>query len=111
MNLASEETAAPAEFAPEEFGSCTVSLGLPRFLTREQHRIHLVGVAGSGMSGLAAPFIELGHAVGGADKGSTTETERVERLGPRVPGEQRPGDAGGAPPGFFFSPRLDKDNS
>src|SRR2546422_7112291 len=96
MNLASEETAAPAEFAPEEFGSCTVSLDLPRFLTREQHRIHLIGVAGSGMSGLAGLLIELGHAVSGSDKVTTTETERLQRLGLRFHDQHRPEHADAA---------------
>ena len=56
---------------------------LSRFLTAEQHRIHLVGVAGSGMSGLAGLLIELGHVVSGSDKVTTTETERLQRLGLR----------------------------
>ena len=34
-------------------------LHLPKLLTREHHRIHLVGVAGSGMSGIAALLLEL----------------------------------------------------
>src|SRR5437867_9338478 len=109
MNLASEETAAPAEFALEEFGSCTVSLDLPRFLTREQHRIHLVGVAGSGMSGLAALLIELGHAVSGSDKVSTTETERLQRLGLRVHGQHRPEHAEAAEL-VVFSSAIKSDN-
>ena len=109
MNLASEETAAPAEFALEEFGSCTVSLDLPRFLTREQHRIHLVGVAGSGMSGLAALLIELGHAVSGSDKVSTTETERLQRLGLRFHGQHRPEHADAAQL-VIFSSAIKTDN-
>src|ERR1700758_1398892 len=56
---------------------------LSRFLTTEQHRIHLVGVAGSGMSGLAGLLIELGHTVSGSDRVITTETERLQRLGLR----------------------------
>ncbi|HKS04643.1 MAG TPA: UDP-N-acetylmuramate--L-alanine ligase, partial [Chthoniobacterales bacterium] len=56
---------------------------LSRFLTTEQHRIHLVGVAGSGMSGLAGLLIELGHTVSGSDKVTTTETDRLQRLGLR----------------------------
>ena len=39
-------------------------LSLTRFLTREHHRVHLIGVAGSGMSGVAALLLELGHQVG-----------------------------------------------
>ncbi len=56
-------------------------LDLPKLLTREHHKIHLVGVAGSGMSGLAALLLELGHEVSGSDKASTVETDRLQRLG------------------------------
>jgi UDP-N-acetylmuramate--L-alanine ligase/UDP-N-acetylenolpyruvoylglucosamine reductase len=58
-------------------------LDLPKLLTREHHKIHLVGVAGSGMSGLAALLLELGHEVSGSDKASTVETDRLQRLGLR----------------------------
>ena len=44
-------------------------------------RIHLIGVAGSGMSGLASLFIGLGHRVSGSDRVSNAETERLERAG------------------------------
>ncbi len=55
--------------------------GLGTFLTREHHRVHLIGVAGSGMSGIAALLLELGHDVSGSDKVDSQETERLERLG------------------------------
>ena len=58
-------------------------LSLPKLLTRERHKIHLVGVAGSGMSGIAALLLELGHEVSGSDKGRTIETDRLQRLGLR----------------------------
>ena len=53
-------------------------------------RIHLIGVAGSGMSGLASLLLSLGHRVSGSDKVSTKETDRLERVGlsfhcPHVP--------------------------
>lgn len=53
-------------------------------------RIHLIGVAGSGMSGLASLLLSLGHRVSGSDKVSTKETDRLERAGlsfhcPHVP--------------------------
>jgi UDP-N-acetylmuramate--alanine ligase len=56
---------------------------LAKFLTRERHRVHLIGVAGSGMSGLAALLLELGHEVSGSDKVATQETARLQRLGLR----------------------------
>ncbi|MGI9243158.1 MAG: UDP-N-acetylmuramate--L-alanine ligase [Verrucomicrobiales bacterium] len=44
-------------------------------------RIHLIGVAGSGMSGLASLFIGLGHQVSGSDRVSSAETERLQGVG------------------------------
>ncbi|HEX8679093.1 MAG TPA: Mur ligase domain-containing protein, partial [Chthoniobacterales bacterium] len=52
-------------------------------LTRERHRIHLIGVAGSGMSGIAALLLELGHEVSGSDRVGSLETTRLQRLGLR----------------------------
>ena len=48
---------------------------------REPRRIHLIGVAGSGMSGLASLLIGLGHTVSGSDPAKTKEVERLERAG------------------------------
>src|ERR1700751_2196657 len=75
MTLASDKCSALADRVP--------AFDLERFITRERHRIHLVGVAGSGMSGLAGLLIELGHAVSGSDKVTTTGTGRLQRLGLR----------------------------
>ena len=44
-------------------------------------RVHLLGVAGSGMSGLAGLLIEVGHQVSGTDRVTTIETGRLEGLG------------------------------
>ena len=44
-------------------------------------RIHLIGVAGSGMSGIAALLLALGHRVSGSDKTDTVEVERLCRKG------------------------------
>ena len=96
MKPASEECDALADSAHEDFPSRIPPLDLPRFLTREHHRIHLVGVAGSGMSGLAGLLIELGHAVSGSDKVTTTETERLQRLGLRFHDRHRPEHADAA---------------
>src|SRR5437762_852644 len=82
MKPVSEECSAPADRV--------LAIDLPRFLTQEHHRIHLVGVAGSGMSGLAALLIELGHTVSGSDKASTMETDRLQRLGLRFCEQHRP---------------------
>src|SRR5438045_9535451 len=81
MKLTSEAIAARADSSRKKYCRRDALPDLSRFLTAEKHRIHRVGVAGSGMSGLAGLLIELGHAVSGSDKVSTTETERLQRLG------------------------------
>jgi UDP-N-acetylmuramate--alanine ligase len=70
-----------------------LDIDLAKMLTRERHKIHLVGVAGSGMSGLAALLLELGHEVHGSDKVRTQETDRLQRLGLDFRGEHRAEDA------------------
>ncbi len=47
----------------------------------EPLRVHLIGVAGSGMSGLASLFLGLGHRVSGSDRVTSGETGRLERVG------------------------------
>lgn len=44
-------------------------------------RIHLIGVAGSGMSGIAALLLGLGHRVSGSDKVDTVEVQRLVKKG------------------------------
>jgi len=83
MNLLSETGPAFADPAGEELRRRDTWPELSRFLTQERHPVHLVGVAGSGMSGLAGLLIELGHAATGSDKATTTETDRLQRLGLR----------------------------
>jgi UDP-N-acetylmuramate--alanine ligase len=100
MKPASEECSVPAD---------RVLPDLPRFLTREHHRIHLVGVAGSGMSGLAALLIELGHAVSGSDKVATMETNRLQRLGLCFYEQHRPEHASPADL-IVFSSAIKSDN-
>ncbi|MEO8352508.1 MAG: UDP-N-acetylmuramate--L-alanine ligase [Chthoniobacteraceae bacterium] len=43
--------------------------------------IHLIGVAGSGMSGIAGLLLAFGHRVSGSDKARTVEIARLEKLG------------------------------
>lgn len=53
-----------------------------RFARREDSlRVHLIGVAGSGMSGLGSLLLGLGHRVSGSDRVTTRETERLEKVG------------------------------
>ena len=82
---------------------------LQKLLTRERHRIHLVGVAGSGMSGIAALLLELGHDVSGSDKVGSLETDRLQRLGLRFHAQHRAEDAN-APSSSFFPQPSKKDN-
>jgi len=78
-------------------------------LTRERHKVHLVGVAGSGMSGIAALLLDLGHEVSGSDKGRTIETDRLQRLGLRFHEQHRAKDASDA--GLVvFSSAIKPDN-
>ena len=44
-------------------------------------RIHLIGVAGSGMSGLAGLLLAIGHRVSGSDKVETSEVRRLQSEG------------------------------
>ena len=101
MNPVSKECSAPADRVPP--------LDLSHFLTREQHRIHLIGVAGSGMSGLAGLLIELGHAVSGSDKATSTETERLQQLGLRFHEQHGPEHAATADL-VVFSSAIKGDN-
>src|SRR5258705_11833123 len=109
MKLTSEATAARADSPHKKFQRHGALPDLSRFLTTEQHRIPLVGVAGSGMSGLAGLLIELGHAVSGSDKGSTTETERLQRLGLRFH-EQHLAEHADAADLVVFSSAIKDDN-
>lgn len=53
-----------------------------RFANREEPlRVHLIGVAGSGMSGLASLLLGLGHQVSGCDRVTSRETDRLEKAG------------------------------
>jgi UDP-N-acetylmuramate--alanine ligase len=54
---------------------------LQQLLLTPPKRIHLIGVAGSGMSGIAGLLLALGHEVGGSDRVSSLETRRLEAAG------------------------------
>jgi len=51
---------------------------------RNFQRIHLVGIGGSGMSGIAEVLLSTGYAVSGSDTKTTPVTERLRRLGAKV---------------------------
>ncbi|HEY5035862.1 MAG TPA: Mur ligase domain-containing protein, partial [Chthoniobacterales bacterium] len=84
-------------------------LDLQHFLTQERHPIHLIGVAGSGMSGIAALLLELGHDVRGSDKARTLETERLAQLGLRAFSPHRVEDSADAKL-IIYSSAIKDDN-
>ncbi|PYL05659.1 MAG: UDP-N-acetylenolpyruvoylglucosamine reductase [Verrucomicrobia bacterium] len=90
-------------------GEALAKAALAKWLTRERHRVHLIGVGGSGMSGLAALLLELAHEVSGSDKVTTQETERLQRLGLRFHLEHRSEDAADAEL-VIFSSAINVDN-
>lgn len=47
-------------------------------------RIHLIGIGGSGMSGIAEVLLALGYAVSGSDIKSSSITERLRNLGAKI---------------------------
>lgn len=47
-------------------------------------RIHLIGIGGSGMSGIAEVLLALGYAVSGSDLKSSGATERLRNLGAKI---------------------------
>jgi UDP-N-acetylmuramate--alanine ligase len=49
--------------------------------TSKPLHVHLIGVAGSGMSGLALLLLGMGHKVSGSDRVTTAETERMQGVG------------------------------
>jgi UDP-N-acetylmuramate--alanine ligase len=51
---------------------------------RNFQRIHLVGIGGIGMSGIAEVLLTLGYAVSGSDQKVSPITERLRNLGARI---------------------------
>jgi len=48
------------------------------------HRIHFIGIGGSGMSGLAEVLLNMGYEVSGSDLKATDVTDRLVEIGGRV---------------------------
>jgi UDP-N-acetylmuramate--L-alanine ligase len=53
-------------------------------LARIPRRLHLIGIGGAGMSGLAHCLLELNREVSGSDLRRSAETERLAALGARI---------------------------
>ena len=51
---------------------------------RNFQRIHLVGIGGSGMSGIAEVLLSSNYAVSGSDLKATPVTERLRKLGATI---------------------------
>jgi UDP-N-acetylmuramate--alanine ligase len=51
---------------------------------RKVRRIHLVGIGGTGMSGIAEVLVNLGYAVTGSDLHAGDATRRLKRLGAKI---------------------------
>src|SRR6202041_935182 len=51
---------------------------------RNFQRIHLIGIGGSGMSGIAEVLLSSGYAVSGSDLKQTQVTERLRKLGASI---------------------------
>jgi UDP-N-acetylmuramate--alanine ligase len=52
--------------------------------TRAKQWIHMVGIAGSGMSNIATVLLEQGHRVSGSDLQSNSITRKLEELGAEI---------------------------
>ena len=48
---------------------------------RKARRLHLVGIGGTGMSGIAEVLVNLGYPVSGSDLATNTATRRLKKLG------------------------------
>lgn len=51
---------------------------------RNFQRIHMVGIGGIGMSGIAEVLLTLGYSVSGSDTKPSTITERLQNLGATI---------------------------
>ena len=51
---------------------------------RRIHRVHFIGIGGSGMGGIAEVLLNLGYEVQGSDIKANAVTQRLSLLGARV---------------------------
>ncbi|MGA3299570.1 MAG: Mur ligase domain-containing protein, partial [Candidatus Acidiferrales bacterium] len=63
---------------------------------RNFQRIHLVGIGGSGMSGIAEVLLTSGYAVSGSDQKLSAVTERLRKMGAAVFEGHEPAHVSGA---------------
>lgn len=50
----------------------------------KQRRVHMVGIGGSGMCGIAEVLLSLGHIVSGSDVKESSVTRQLEKMGARI---------------------------
>ena len=63
---------------------------------RSIRTIHMIGIAGSGMSGIAEVLFNLGYSVTGSDVAESTVTERLEKIGIKIFSEHHADNVGNA---------------
>jgi UDP-N-acetylmuramate--alanine ligase len=63
---------------------------------RNFQRIHMVGIGGIGMSGIAEVLLTLGYSVSGSDTKPSTITERLQNLGATIFEDHKAANVGGA---------------
>ena len=63
---------------------------------RNFQRIHLVGIGGIGMSGIAEVLLTLGYSVSGSDLKLSNITERLQKLGATIYEGHKASNADGA---------------
>lgn len=51
---------------------------------RRVRRIHLLGIGGSGMAGIAEVLLNLGYEISGTDLKSSAATQRLEQMGAKI---------------------------
>ena len=54
------------------------------------NNIHFIGIGGSGMSGIAEVLNNLGYKVSGSDSNSSTNTQRLEKMGISIAYDHKP---------------------
>src|SRR5450432_845541 len=81
-----------SDFGFRVFNKMDTGQILADILVGGEMRVHLIGVAGSGMSGIAGLLLALGHNVSGSDKVATVEIERLKKLGLKFSTPHQPGE-------------------
>lgn len=54
------------------------------FEENKPKKIHLIGIGGSGMSGIALIFLKLGHIISGSDLFRNFMTEKLKKMGAKI---------------------------